>query len=70
MRNEGPFSLQGRLEMSENGIALTEAGAEIAGRPITGEVHYGMKGRPRLSIVLDGGESRRGAAVAGGRQRA
>ena len=56
VRNEGPFSLQGRLEMSENGIALTAAGAEIAGRPITGEVHYGMKGRQRISIVLEGGE--------------
>ena len=56
VRNEGPFSLQGRLAMSENGIALTEAGAEIAGRPITGEVHYGMKDRRRLAIALDGSE--------------
>ena len=56
VRNEGPFSLQGRLAMSENGIDLTEAGAEIAGRPITGEVHYGKKDRPRLAVVLDGSE--------------
>ncbi len=56
VRNEGPFSVQGRLAMSEHGIDLTEAGAEIAGRPITGEVHYGKKDRPRLSVVLDGGE--------------
>jgi uncharacterized protein involved in outer membrane biogenesis len=56
VRNEGPFSLQGRLAMSENGIALTEAGVEIAGRPITGEVHYSMKDRPRLAIVLEGSE--------------
>jgi uncharacterized protein involved in outer membrane biogenesis len=56
VRSEGPFSLQGRLAMSENGIALTEAGAEIAGRPITGEVHYDMKDRRRLAIVLDGSE--------------
>ncbi|MBC7830931.1 MAG: AsmA family protein, partial [Hyphomicrobium sp.] len=56
VRNEGPFSLQGRLDMSDSGIALTAAGAEIAGRPITGEVHYGMKGRPRISILLEGGE--------------
>ncbi len=56
VRNEGPFSLQGRLAMSENGIDLTEAGAEIAGRPISGEVHYGMKARPRLAVVLNGGE--------------
>ncbi len=56
VRSEGPFSLQGRLAMSENGIALTEAGAEIAGRPITGEVHYSMKDRRRLAIVLEGSE--------------
>ena len=56
VRNEGPFSLQGRLDMSDSGIALTAAGAEIAGRPITGEVHYSMKGRQRLSILLEGGE--------------
>jgi hypothetical protein len=56
VRSEGPFSLQGRLAMSEHGIDLTEAGAEIAGRPITGEVHYGKKDRPRLSVVLDGSE--------------
>lgn len=54
--NEGPFSLQGRLAMSEGGIDLTEAGAEIGGRPITGEVHYGTKGRPRLAVTLDGAE--------------
>ena len=56
VRNEGPFSLQGRLDMSDAGIALTAAGAEIAGRPTTGEVHYAMKGRPRISILLEGGE--------------
>ncbi len=56
VRNEGPFSLHGRLDMSEGGIALTSAGAEIAGRPITGEVHYGMKGRQRFAIVIDGSE--------------
>ena len=56
VRSEGPFSLQGRLGMSDNGIDLTEAGAEIGGMPITGEVRYGMKDRPRLSVALDGSE--------------
>lgn len=54
--NEGPFSLQGRLAMSEGGVDLTEAGAEIGGRPLTGEVHYGTKGRPRLAVTLEGAE--------------
>ena len=56
MRSEGPFSLQGRLAHERQGIALTEAGAEIGGRPLTGEVRYGMKDRRRLSVVLDGSE--------------
>ena len=56
VRSEGPFSLQGRLAMSDNGIDLTEAGAELGGRTITGEVHYGMKDRRRLAVTLDGSE--------------
>jgi uncharacterized protein involved in outer membrane biogenesis len=56
VRSEGPFSLQGRLVMNDNGIALTEAGAEIGGRAVTGEVHYGMKDHRRLSVALDGAE--------------
>lgn len=61
MRNEGPFSLQGQLAMSERGISLTDAGIEIAGRPITGELHYSGKERPRLSIALNGSEMDAGA---------
>lgn len=56
VRNEGPFSLQGQLAMTEQGIDLTDAGAEIAGRQITGEVHYSKKDRPRFALVLDGAE--------------
>jgi uncharacterized protein involved in outer membrane biogenesis len=56
VRNEGPFSVQGRLAMREQGIDLTDAGAEIGGRALTGEVHYGTKDRPRLAVVLDGSE--------------
>ncbi len=56
VRNEGPFSLQGQLAMSERGIDLTDAGAEIGGRPIKGEVHYARKDRPRVAVTLEGGE--------------
>lgn len=61
MRNEGPFSLQGQLAMNERGVSLTDAGVEIAGRPITGELHYTSKDRPRLSIALEGNEIDAGA---------
>ena len=56
LRNEGPFSLQGQLAMSEGGIHLTEAGAEIGGRPLTGEMHYANKDRPYVEVALDGAE--------------
>jgi hypothetical protein len=56
LRNDGPFSLQGRLAMSERGIDLTDAGAEISGRPITGEMRYAKKERPRVSVTLEGAE--------------
>ncbi len=56
MRNEGPFSLQGRLAMSERGIDLTQAGVEIGGRSISGEMHYDKKDRPRLAVTLEGAE--------------
>jgi len=56
VRNEGPFALQGRLALSDRGIDLTDAGAEIGGRPLTGEVHYSKKDRARLAIVLEGHE--------------
>ncbi len=54
VRSDGPFSLQGLLGMSGKGVDLTEAGAEIAGMPLTGEVHYAGGKRTRLGIVLEG----------------
>jgi hypothetical protein len=56
LRNDGPFSLQGRLAMSERGIDFTDAGAEFGGRPITGEMRYAKKDRPRVSVTLEGAE--------------
>lgn len=54
--SEGPFSLQGRLGMSDQAIDLTDAGAEIGGMPLTGAVHYSRGERPRLAVALDGQE--------------
>jgi hypothetical protein len=56
VRNEGPYSLQGNLAMTEQGVDLTEAGAEIGGRTINGEVHYSRKDRPSLAVSLEGSE--------------
>ncbi len=54
VRSDGPFSLQGLLAMSDKGVDLTEGGAEIAGMPLSGEVHYASGERTRLGIVLEG----------------
>ena len=54
VRSDGPFSLQGLLGMSAKGVDLTDAGAEIAGMPLSGEVHYSSGERTRLGIVLEG----------------
>jgi len=56
VRNEGPFSLQGQLAMNDSAVDLTDAGAEIGGRQLTGDVHYTRKGRPRLAVALEGSE--------------
>ena len=56
VRGNGAFSLQGRFGMSEKGIDLTDAGADIGGTPLAGSVHYASGERTQLAIVLDGQE--------------
>ena len=54
IRSDGPFALQGRFGMNAQSVDLTEAGAEIGGTPLTGEVHYRAGERARLAVVLQG----------------
>ena len=56
VHSDGPFLLQGKLGLSDKSIALTEAGAEIGGMPLTGEVRYTRGERPLLAVVLEGQE--------------
>jgi uncharacterized protein involved in outer membrane biogenesis len=56
VRSDGAFALQGRLSMGGDAVDLTDAGAEIGGQPVTGEVHYRGGERMRLGVVLDGQE--------------
>jgi uncharacterized protein involved in outer membrane biogenesis len=56
VRSDGPFSLQGRFGLSDQGFDLADAGAEIGGTPFTGEVHYSSGERTRLRVVLEGQE--------------
>ncbi len=54
IRSDGPFALQGRFSMNAQSVDLTEAGAEVGGTPLTGEVHYRAGERARLAVVLQG----------------
>lgn len=54
--SDGPYSLQGRLALGEHAIDLTNAGAEISGMPLKGEVHYSGGKRTRLGLVVEGHE--------------
>ncbi len=56
VRSDGPFALQGRLGMSAQAVDLVDAGGEIGGEPLTGEVHYRGGDRTRLGVVLQGQE--------------
>lgn len=56
VRNEGPYSVQGRLGLDKTSIILTDVGAEIGGTPLKGEVRYDVGERTRLAVVLEGHE--------------
>lgn len=53
-RAAGPYLVQGKLALTERGVELSEASAEIGGAPIMGEVRYMLGERHRLSVMLDG----------------
>jgi hypothetical protein len=54
VRSDGPFSLRGRLALSEKAIDLTDGGAEVGGMPLTGTVHYGWGERTQLAVAVEG----------------
>ena len=54
VRSDGPFSLQGRVALSEKAVDLTDAGAEIGGTPLTGTLHYAWGERTQLAVVIEG----------------
>jgi len=50
----GPFALRGQLDVTADGLELTNAVAELAGTPLEGDVKYGVSGRRRLDVRLEG----------------
>ncbi|HZA02787.1 MAG TPA: AsmA family protein [Hyphomicrobiaceae bacterium] len=51
-KGDGSFSLQSRISLSSNGIALEDVAAEIAGNTISGDLDYRWKDRKQLSLTL------------------
>lgn len=53
-RNDGPFSIEGKLLLDDSAIELTDASAEIAGTPVIGGVKLGLTEPRRLDVTLEG----------------
>lgn len=53
-RADGPFLIQGKLDLAEPSLALTDATAEIGGTMLTGDLRYTSGARKSLSLTLDG----------------
>ncbi len=53
-RGEAAFSLQAKLGVTGQSIAVTQATANIAATTLSGDVSYRWEGRKRLDLALDG----------------
>ena len=53
-RADGAFAFEGRLNLSRNSIAFTEATAELAGMPFTGMMKLKMGKRKRIALSIEG----------------
>ncbi len=53
IKADGPFSVGGKLAIGENTLELTEASAEVSGRPFSGGVSMRDGGR-RVAVTLEG----------------
>ena len=54
IKADGPFSAEGRLLVSDTRVELTEATAELGGRPFSGEVKVSSEGGHRVAVTLQG----------------
>ena len=53
IKADGPFSVGGKLAIGENNFELTDASAEVSGRPFSGGVSMSDDGR-RVAVMLEG----------------
>jgi uncharacterized protein involved in outer membrane biogenesis len=54
VKADGPFMFEGGLGLSSGTISFTEASAEIAGTPLTGEVNIGRGSNSQVTILVEG----------------
>jgi AsmA-like C-terminal region len=54
IKADGPFSAEGRLLVSDTRVELTEATADLGGRPFSGEVKVSDEGGHRVAVTLQG----------------
>lgn len=50
---DGPFSAEGRVLIADNRFELTEASADIGGRPFTGDIAVSGDERRKVSVTLE-----------------
>lgn len=53
-RTDGPFTIEGHLGLGETDLELTQATAEFASSPMTGELKLGLGPRPKLAMTVQG----------------
>jgi len=53
-RTDGPFAIDGRFALGDNRIELTDATAEFAGMPLSGDMKYDFGDRKRIALSLEG----------------
>ncbi len=53
VNSDGPFSAEGRVLVNDARFELTEASAEIGGRPFSGDVVVSGNGRRRVAVTLE-----------------
>ena len=51
---DGPFSAEGRLLVDDGRFELTDASADIGGRPVSGDVIVSGEGRRKVSVTIEG----------------
>lgn len=53
-RNDGAFSIDGRFELGDGTLALTDASVEFAGTPVEADLKLDLGAKKKLAVALEG----------------